>query len=156
MSRPCSSPRRRYSRTVRGCSLRTSAASRSVSRRSPTGRLGVFPFKSFSFLFSVTTNQPSQRRLSWAQLGRKTSLSCAQSGHFRGVRATESMGLWRRRVGVEPTIRSAKERIAGFEGRENHRTLFAPGGIIEQSGTCTSEGFQRLGASVSERLCGWR
>jgi hypothetical protein len=33
--------------------------------------------------------------------------------------------LWRRRVGVEPTIRSAKERIAGFEGREDHRTLFA-------------------------------
>jgi hypothetical protein len=29
-------------------------------------------------------------------------------------------------VGVEPTIRSAKERIAGFEGRENHRTFFAP------------------------------
>jgi hypothetical protein len=31
-------------------------------------------------------------------------------------------------VGVEPTIRSAKERIAGFEGRENHRTFFAPAG----------------------------
>lgn len=41
------------------------------------------------------------------------------------VRATESTGLWRRRVGVEPTIRSAKDRIADFEGREDHRTLFA-------------------------------
>lgn len=28
-------------------------------------------------------------------------------------------------MGVEPIIRSAKERIAGFEGRENHRTFFA-------------------------------
>src|SRR5271156_4054148 len=29
---------------------------------------------------------------------------------------------WRKRVGVEPTIRLAKSRIAGFEGREDHRT----------------------------------
>ncbi len=28
-------------------------------------------------------------------------------------------------MGVEPTIRPAKDRIAGFEGREDHRTLFA-------------------------------
>jgi hypothetical protein len=28
-------------------------------------------------------------------------------------------------VGVEPTIRPAKGRIAGFEGREDHRTPFA-------------------------------
>jgi hypothetical protein len=28
-------------------------------------------------------------------------------------------------VGVEPTIRPAKDRIAGFEDREGHRTLFA-------------------------------
>jgi hypothetical protein len=33
--------------------------------------------------------------------------------------------LWRKRVGVEPTIRPAKDRITGFEGRERHRTLFA-------------------------------
>src|SRR5712692_4883163 len=37
----------------------------------------------------------------------------------------DSTGLWRKRVGVEPTIRPAKGRIAGFEGRESHRTLFA-------------------------------
>ena len=37
----------------------------------------------------------------------------------------ESIG-WRRRVEVESTIRSAKGRIAGFEGREGHRTPFAP------------------------------
>jgi hypothetical protein len=28
-------------------------------------------------------------------------------------------------VGVEPTIRSAKGRIGGFEGRDSHRTIFA-------------------------------
>ena len=33
--------------------------------------------------------------------------------------------IWRKRVGVEPTIRPAKDRIAGFEGREDHRTPFA-------------------------------
>src|SRR5271156_3066706 len=33
--------------------------------------------------------------------------------------------LWRRRVEVESTTRSAKERVAGFEGREGHRTPFA-------------------------------
>jgi hypothetical protein len=32
---------------------------------------------------------------------------------------------WRKRVGVEPTIRPAKDRIAGFEGRGDHRTPFA-------------------------------
>ena len=34
--------------------------------------------------------------------------------------------LWRERVEVESTTRSAKERVAGFEGREGHRTPFAP------------------------------
>src|SRR5258708_14397936 len=33
--------------------------------------------------------------------------------------------IWRKRVGVEPTIRPTKDRITGFEGRESHRTLFA-------------------------------
>ncbi len=28
-------------------------------------------------------------------------------------------------MGVEPTTRPARGRIAGFEGRESHRTLFA-------------------------------
>jgi hypothetical protein len=28
-------------------------------------------------------------------------------------------------VGVEPTIPAAKDRINGFEGHEDHRTLFA-------------------------------
>ena len=30
--------------------------------------------------------------------------------------------IWRKRVGVEPTIHPAKGRIAGFEDREDHRT----------------------------------
>src|SRR6478672_2472291 len=33
--------------------------------------------------------------------------------------------IWRKRVGVEPTTRLAKSRIAGFEGREDHRIPFA-------------------------------
>jgi len=40
--------------------------------------------------------------------------------------------IWRRRVGVEPTIRSAKGRIGGFEGRDSHRTIFASAWIIDQ------------------------
>ena len=32
---------------------------------------------------------------------------------------------WRKRVGVEPTIRLAKSRINGFEGHEDHRAPFA-------------------------------
>ena len=32
---------------------------------------------------------------------------------------------WRKRVGVEPTILAAKDRIHGFEGHEGHRTPFA-------------------------------
>ncbi len=35
---------------------------------------------------------------------------------------------WRKRVGVEPTTRLAKNRITGFEGREDHRTLCASAG----------------------------
>jgi hypothetical protein len=34
-------------------------------------------------------------------------------------------------MGVEPTTRPAKERIAGFEDREDHRTPFASARIIE-------------------------
>jgi len=38
--------------------------------------------------------------------------------------------LWRGRVEVESTTRSAKERVAGFEGREDHRIPFAPAATI--------------------------
>jgi hypothetical protein len=47
---------------------------------------------------------------------------------FRNFHQIKS--IWRKRVGVEPTIRPAKDRIAGFEGRESHRTLFASGNSI--------------------------
>jgi hypothetical protein len=39
--------------------------------------------------------------------------------------ASTKIVRWRKRVGVEPTIRPAKDRIAGFEDREGHRTPFA-------------------------------
>jgi hypothetical protein len=48
------------------------------------------------------------------------------------IRHTSQM--WRKRVGVEPTIRPAKDRITGFEGRERHRTLFASAGSITWKG----------------------
>jgi hypothetical protein len=38
--------------------------------------------------------------------------------------------IWRKRVGVEPTILAAKDRINGFEGHEGHRTSFASASII--------------------------
>jgi hypothetical protein len=41
------------------------------------------------------------------------------------MRVHRSGGIWRKRVGVEPTILAAKDRINGFEGHEDHRTLFA-------------------------------
>jgi len=52
--------------------------------------------------------------------------------------------IWRRRVGVEPTIHPAKGRIAGFEDREDHRTPcasvyrqpVASRGIIPWGRTC--------------------
>jgi hypothetical protein len=47
------------------------------------------------------------------------------------VRSMKIGNLWRRRVGVEPTIRSAKGRIGGFEGRDSHRTIFASSWIID-------------------------
>jgi hypothetical protein len=56
----------------------------------------------------------------------------ASFSFFLAAKATESTGLWRRRVEVESTIRPAKDRIAGFEGRESHRTLFASGGSITE------------------------
>ena len=48
--------------------------------------------------------------------------------------------IWRKRVGVEPTIRPAKDRITGFEGRERHRTIFASGSSI-----AWKEGVNRIG-----------
>ncbi len=45
--------------------------------------------------------------------------------------------MWRKRVGVEPTIRPAKDRIAGFEGRGDHRTPFASASSIVDGFTCT-------------------
>ena len=40
---------------------------------------------------------------------------------------------WRKRVRVELTTRLAKSRIAGFEGREGHRTPCASAIILQNS-----------------------
>ncbi len=53
---------------------------------------------------------------------------------------------WRKRVGVEPTIRPAKDRIAGFEGRGDHRTPFASASSIEEA----ARRAQDKGKSVDE------
>src|SRR2546421_1995242 len=45
--------------------------------------------------------------------------------HGKWAVRTSQQIRWRKRVGVEPTIRPAKDRIAGFEGRGDHRTPFA-------------------------------
>src|SRR2546427_6304596 len=64
------------------------------------------------------------------QSGSKTPGLVASFWLCLAAKATESTGFWRRRVEVESTIRPAKDRIAGFEGRESHRTLFASGNSI--------------------------
>ena len=46
----------------------------------------------------------------------------AASYFFKFARVNK---IWRKRVGVEPTILAAEDRINGFEGHEDHRTLFA-------------------------------
>ena len=61
----------------------------------------------------------------WGQLGAKTRARTGRKRDVRGVRSADSTGLWRKRVGVEPTILAAKDRINGFEGHENHRIPFA-------------------------------
>jgi hypothetical protein len=52
-----------------------------------------------------------------------------QTGRSGSRGTTKSTELWRKRVGVEPTILPAKGRIAGFEGREDHRTPCASAGV---------------------------
>jgi hypothetical protein len=50
------------------------------------------------------------------------------------IHRTSPTEHWRRRVEVESTIRPAKDRIAGFEGRGDHRTPFASGRSIAGRG----------------------
>ena len=69
---------------------------------------------------------------SWGQLGAKTRARTGQKQDVRGVRSADSTGLWRKRVGVEPTTLAAKDRINGFEGHEGHRTPFASADIVAQ------------------------
>ncbi len=55
-------------------------------------------------------------------------------------------------MGVEPTIRPAKDRIAGFEGRGDHRTPFASGeSIAGEEKEISEEGMARRGGSHREK-----
>ena len=53
-------------------------------------------------------------------------------------------------MGVEPTIRPAKGRIAGFEGREDHRTLFASASRNQEHSTALNGHEARLAGSSRE------
>lgn len=53
-------------------------------------------------------------------------------------------------MGVEPTIRTAKVRIAGFEGREDHRALVASAGIIRGL-----DGLGKCGAGAAVEQWDW-
>ena len=53
-----------------------------------------------------------------------------ESPALKAAKISRRGSCWRKRVGVEPTIRTAKDRIDGFEGREDHRTLFASSAIL--------------------------
>ena len=70
------------------------------------------------------------------------SLSCGES-----LPKGSLMPQWRKRVGVEPTIRPAKGRIAGFEDRGGHRTPFASG--WDYRGVCRAISIPVLGRSDS-------
>src|SRR5487761_298990 len=67
--------------------------------------------------------------------------------------------MWRKRVGVEPTIRLAKSRIAGFEGRDSHRTIFASAWIIAAESerakncTCRQARVQMMSGTFSIGMC---
>jgi hypothetical protein len=69
-----------------------------------------------------------------AQFGKGSKSSLMFSG--AEAKCLKVNKLWRKRVGVEPTIRPAKDRIAGFEGREDHRTPFASVESIGSGANC--------------------
>jgi len=73
-------------------------------------------------------------RLNWSQPAEMESES---------LQAFENMKIWRKRVGVEPTILAAKDRINGFEGHEGHRTPFASDAGSRR--TCTAGDYTGAG-----------
>src|SRR5438874_13526224 len=71
-----------------------------------------------------------------------------------GLSDSQQLG-WRKRVGVEPTTRLAKSRIAGFEGREDHRIPFASAVCENNQRTKFAEGAQ-LGVPPTKQSWAWR
>src|SRR6185437_14322315 len=57
--------------------------------------------------------------------GRRSRCGGRERERLRIISADDQ---WRKRVGVEPTILAAKDRINGFEGHESRRTPFASAG----------------------------
>src|SRR6267143_3150653 len=85
----------------------------------------------------------------------RTSLNWSQTPNWSQLQQLKRRKerAWRKRVGVEPTIRPAKDRIASFEGRESHRTLFASvSSIVERFPV--SQGKIRCDGTPLRRLVG--
>src|SRR5882762_547614 len=61
---------------------------------------------------------------------KRTQGTEVKASQYVALFARTPQKMWRKRVGVEPTIRPAKDRIAGFEGRGSHQTPFASAGSI--------------------------
>src|SRR5260370_25001801 len=81
----------------------------------------------------ISSEMPNASRLrSSLSASDRTSLNWSQTPNWSQLPQLKPREerTWRKRVGVEPTIRPAKDRITGFEGRESHRTLFASGHSI--------------------------
>ncbi len=84
----------------------------------------------------------------------RTSLNWSQTPNWSQLQQLKRRKerTWRKRVGVEPTIRPAKDRIAGFEGRERHRTLFASANSIVSSLQTLKETSGALGSKCGGLL----
>jgi Phage integrase family len=85
--------------------------------------------KHYAHIFGDTERVVSESFLSGLDRASTNWSQLPNWSHLPQLRPREKR-TWRKRVGVEPTIRPAKGRIAGFEGREDHRTLFASAGCV--------------------------
>src|SRR5216684_6712985 len=110
----------RHARTTHGWRRISGAATR--VRNWETGAQ-EFP-RLFLKLFFKCLESRSSERLFFCAPRLPTQRMESQIAANKLPRTSTSV-TWRKRVGVEPTIRPAKDRIAGFEGRGDHRTPFA-------------------------------
>ena len=111
--RSCSDPAPRFTLSPGSCAMLTQTSPWSTTRTS-------LAMPSASHLRS-SLRESGGTLLNWSQTPNWSQLQQLRPREER---------TWRKRVGVEPTIPSAKDGIAGFEGRGSHRTPFASGESI--------------------------